>query len=115
MLYVSPTEGNELVKQHYLRLAGRYDGQRLHHAGTLYDPNTGEATILVDNSLPPEIQKIYELHERVQHRRIREYVNATGRPKEGIMPHAHFEGLEAGKRLARRLKVLPAYLKVRGE
>lgn len=119
VLFVSPAEADEMVQQHYIKLTGKHNGERIHNAATLYNPTTGEATIVVDSSLPKIIQKIFEFHEKVQHRRIREFVNSSGQSMEKtmplIMPHAHFEALEAGYRLARRLKVFEQYQRIRGE
>lgn len=115
--YVLPKLGDKLVQKHVLHETGQPDPTaKLNHAKTLFEKNGKAKQILIDKTLPPKIQRVFLFHERVQLGVIRRWVNsAPGRTMESVLHAAHFKGLEAGNRLAKRMGVFDEYKKIRGD
>lgn len=102
IIYISPSEAPKYLP----------DGRPLNHAQTVFDPLTGEPTILIDSGLSTAIQEVYLVHERVQLNIIQEW-DEQKRPRAQILHKAHEIGLREGLKHATELGVLEEYQKLR--
>lgn len=104
ILFLAPQAGREYI------LAQTGQSLNLGLAKTLL--NAGENTIIINSTLPDEIQAVLIEHERVQLGVILNWIS-SGRQIEAILAKAHDIGLAAGMELAEQLGVLEDYLALR--
>lgn len=108
IMYMTPIQAQE-----YLHLAK--PDSRLNLGITQFNRQTGEGTIIINSLLSPFIRQAIEVQERVQYEMMLGYITLyPDRPVEGIMPHAHYAGLDAGVARAKQLGILEDFLKIRG-
>ena len=88
-------------------------GASFRYAATIFHPETEEPQIVVDSTFSPGIQEVYLEHERVQLEMIIGYKERTGFSIHGVLPKAHYAGLYAGVKLAKKLGILDEYTKIR--
>lgn len=107
LLLVRPKDGHVSLPE---RGVGRMN---LRGGVTVIDQRTSRATIIIDATLPPDLQSIYQAHEAAQLAVIQQE-RTRGVPFSSCCAVAHEAGLQAGIAEAIRLGTLDTYLAHRG-